>query len=130
NYAFAAVTELDVTAKSVAYNPQFAQASAASEQVLVATFTMLIGDHSSTATVMLPAEVLLAPLRDGHGHDSAATIDPDALREARQDLARQIEQVPVEVSVKFQDKTMTAQHLESLQPGDVVVLDHRTDQPL
>ncbi len=70
SYAFSAVTPLVLTARSVQYAPQFVQAAAAQDSVLVATFTIELGKHSETATLMLPAESVLAALRDGDGADA------------------------------------------------------------
>ena len=62
-YAFAAVCPLDVSVRGIQYNPQFVQAAAASEPVIVATFEVSVADRTSGATLMIPADVLLASLR-------------------------------------------------------------------
>jgi len=51
-YAFSALAPLDVTFRSVQYNPQFVQAVPASDAVLVAGFTLRIGEREDVATVM------------------------------------------------------------------------------
>ena len=67
-YAFATVTPIDVSVKSVQYNPQFVQAVPAGDAVLVAQFTVRTAEREDTATFMLPADMLLdrgAGLRGG-----------------------------------------------------------------
>jgi flagellar motor switch protein FliM len=130
SYAFSAVTPLVLTARSVQYAPQFVQAAAAQDSVLVATFTIELGKHSETATLMLPAESVLAALRDGDGADART---PDELREhdrAVRALSEQVREVPVGVSVRFHPLTVTPAEIGELEVGDVIGLRHRSDLPL
>lgn len=129
-YAFAAVCPLDVSIKSVQYNPQFVQAAAASEPVIVATFEMTIAERTSTATLMVPADVLLTQLREGEQLDNRSV---DEVREHQLALARlsdQVQDVPVSVSVRFSPLTVTPRGITNLAVGDVVALHHRADEPL
>src|SRR5665647_1890782 len=64
SYAFASIVPMTVNVKSVQYNPQFVQAAAASAPVIVATFAVRLGEVEDTATIMLPADVMLAGLRE------------------------------------------------------------------
>jgi flagellar motor switch protein FliM len=104
SYAFASVCTLDVTVRSVQYAPQFVQAAAASEPVIIATFTLLLGQHESTATFMVPAEILLASLLAGEKLDNRTA---DEVREHERALDRIADQV-----------------------SDVLPLRHRADAPL
>ena len=130
SYAFASVAPLEVTIRSVQYAPQFVQAAAASEPVIIASFTMELGDQASTATFMVPAETLLASLEAADELDSRSA---DEVREHERSLALMAEQVhgvPVSVNVRFAPRTVTAADVVDLEVGDVVPLRHRADAPL
>lgn len=129
-YAFAAVTPLEVSVKSVQYSPQFVQAAAASEPVIVATFEITVNDRPSTATLMVPAEVLLATLKAGEQLDNRSTEELRQHRIAVDALSRQVREVPVGVSVRFQPLTVKPPEITRLAVGDVIGLRHRADVPL
>jgi flagellar motor switch protein FliM len=129
-YAFAAVTPLELTAKSVQYAPQFVQAAAAQETVLVASFTIEVGRRSDTATLMLPAEAALAALRDSEGIDSRTADELRDHASAARALSARVREVPVGVSVRFRPLTVTPAEIGELRVGDVVGLRHRSDAPL
>lgn len=129
-YAFAAVAPLDVQVRSVQYNPQFVQAAAASEPVIVATFALNVAEREALATLMVPADVLLASLRAGETLDNRT---PEELAEHRAALARVAENVldvPVEVAVRFATMSVPAEAVAGLVPGAVLPLRHRADAPL
>ncbi|KGM08852.1 flagellar motor switch protein FliM [Cellulomonas carbonis] len=130
HYAFASICPLDVNVKSVQYAPQFVQAAAASEPVIIASFTMQLGKHESTATFMVPAEVMLAQLLAGEALDSR-TVDEVREHELALDaIAGQVQEVPVSIGVRFRPQTVAAAEIATLALGDVVPLRHRGDQPL
>ena len=130
SYAFTSVTPLELHAKSVQYNPQFVQAAAASEPVLVATFDVELGGRTARTSLMIPAEVLLAPLRAGEAADARSGDELRAHRTALSALADQVREVPVVVGVRFAPLTITSGRVEALTVGDVVPLGHRSDRPL
>lgn len=129
-YAFTSIVPLDTSVRSVQYSPQFVQAAAASDPVLVATLELVAGDHTSTATLMFPADVLLAPLRDG---DATVRRSLDEVREHEEAvgrLAAQVNEVPVGVSVRLAPVTVTPARLADLAVGDLLPLDHRVGNPM
>ncbi len=130
SYAFAAVCPLDVTVRSVQYNPQFVQAVAASEPVIVATFALHVAERESTATLMIPADALLAALRDGEAPDSRTPEELAAHRTALALVTEQVLGVPVEVAVRFAPLSVGADVVAALEPGTVIPLRHRADAPL
>lgn len=130
SYAFASVCPLEVAVRSVQYAPQFVQAAAASEPVIVATFTMEVGSQTTTATFMAHAEMLLASLKAAEESDNRSV---DEVREHQRSLAlmaEQVQDVPVSVGVRFTPQTVTPADVVDLQVGDVVPLRHRADTPL
>ncbi|KGM09319.1 flagellar motor switch protein FliM [Cellulomonas bogoriensis] len=129
-YAFASVCPLDVTVRSVQYNPQFVQAVAASEPVIIASFDLNVAGKESSATMMMPADVLLAALEAGEELDnrSLEEVREQELAEAR--LAEQVHDVPVSVAVQFSPRVVPASEIADLQVGDLLTLRHRSDKPL
>lgn len=130
NYAFTSVAPLDVQVRSVQYNPQFVQAVAASEPVLVATFALNVSERESTATLMVPADVLLSSLRAGETLDNRTPDEVAAHRVALARVAENVLDVPVEVAVRFASMDVPADIVAGLEPGSVVRLRHRADAPL
>ncbi|QTE31270.1 FliM/FliN family flagellar motor switch protein [Pengzhenrongella sicca] len=129
-YAFAAIAPITVGAKTVQYNPQFVQAVAASAPVIIASFTVRVGDLEDTATVMLPADVLLAGLRDRESTDSRTAAELAAHADALARLAAGIEHAPVPVAVRFGPITVRPSDVVGLAVGDVLHLNHPTTRPL
>lgn len=129
-YAFTSVAPVDAEVKSVQYSPQFVQAAAASDPVLVATFEMVAGEHTSTASIMLPADLLLGPLRDGDGTVRRSSDEVREHEAAVGRLAAQVQEVPVGVSVRLEPVTVTPARLEHLQVGDLIPLTHRVGTPM
>lgn len=129
-YAFAAIMPLALSVRSVQYNPQFVQAVAASDAVLVATFGLRVGDRLDTATLMLPADPLMnalrAPDQGPTGDDGAAA----AARTARADLERATLEVPVDVVVRCTPRTVHPRDVVGLAVGDVLPLSHPAGSPL
>lgn len=129
-YAFSSLTPLDVTLRAVQYNPQFVQAVPASDAVLVATFQMRVGEREDLATVMFPAELLLAAVRQTDGVHGRSAEDQRAYELAVLDLESAVEEVPVEVAVRFAPVVVRPRDVVGLAVGDVVPLSHPSSQPL
>ena len=130
SYAFAAVCPLDVTVRAVQYNPQFVQAVAASEPVIVTTFALRVADRQATASLMVPADALLGTLRAGEVLDNRTPEEVAAHRRALAQVTEQVLGVPVDVAVRFAPLAVSAHDVAGLRPGVVVPLRHRADAPL
>lgn len=129
-YAFASVVPLDVRVRSIQYNPQFVQAVPASEAVIVATFTLLVGEGTTSATLMLPADVLLAPLRAGEGADTRSADELKSHASAGQRVLATVQTVPVDVSVRTTPLTIHPRDVIHLAVGEVIHLNHPVSRPL
>ncbi len=129
-YAFASVLPLEASVGSVQYNPQFVQVVPASVPVIVASFTLRVAETEQTATMMLPAELLLTALRAGESADSRSDDEVAAHAEALASLARGVEDVPVPVSVRFSPVTVRPTQIIGLTVGAVLQLGHPTARPL
>jgi flagellar motor switch protein FliM len=129
-YAFAGVMPLDVSIRSVQYNPQFVQAAPASEPMIVATFSVHMNETEMSATFAIPADVMLAGLRAGEDLDARSDEERDAQRNAHELLTHSVREVPVDVSVRFTSRVVHPRDVVELSVGDVVPLSHHTSTPL
>ncbi|SEL18550.1 flagellar motor switch protein FliM [Blastococcus sp. DSM 46786] len=111
------------------YNPQLAQAAAGSDTVMVASFTMSVGDREGEATVVLPFSSFAQALNNA----ASPQLSESALRKrqrAREALIDRLNLVPVDVSVRFAPLTVSSSDLLSLAVDDVLLLRHPRDSPL
>jgi len=129
-YAFAGLMPLDVSVRSVQYNPQFVQAVGATDPVLKASFTLRSGEREDHASLMFPADLLLAGLLNGDGTDTRSAEESRALAVALEDLELAVQHVPVEVAVRFTPKTVRPQEVLAFAVGDVLPLEHPSSRPL
>jgi flagellar motor switch protein FliM len=129
-YAFETIVVLKPEMTAIEYNPQFAQAGAASDAVIVASFELRVGTEECVATICLPFQSIFPKLQA----DQNATVLTESQRRARELAYRNVlsglEGAPIEVSVKFQPVLMHPADLIGLSPGDVVPLAHPTSAPL
>jgi flagellar motor switch protein FliM len=128
-YAFESIVTLEPRIGAIEYNPQFAQAAAPSDAVVVAYFDMRVGTEECVATISLPYASILPELQE------AADIElTDAERVAKaqtlQKVTAGLEATPIDVSVRFQAVMMRPEDILSLTPGDIVPLGHPVSAPL
>ncbi|WP_240675573.1 flagellar motor switch protein FliM [Cellulomonas endophytica] len=129
-YAFAAVTPLDMSIRGVQYNPQFVQAVGAAENVLVATFSIRLGERTDTATFMIPAEPLLGIIRASSEEDTRTDDELAAADAAVLQLQQMIQDAPLEVSVRFSPVPVQPREVVGLAVGDVLPIRHPVSRPL
>lgn len=106
---------------AVHYNPQYMQVIAAAAAVIVARYTMRLGDTETTATVMLPASAVVDRLAE-------TGRDPDAAHAAGQTLD-QVRSTPLEVTLRLAPLTIGAGEVLDLAPGDLLRLPHPETKP-
>jgi flagellar motor switch protein FliM len=130
NYSFSAIMALDAEFKSIQYTPQFVQAAEAQSQVIVGALALNLAGREAAATVMLPAEGLLNAMRDGDHADlrSAEEIAVEKVQRELLDVA--VQQVPVDVAVRFQPLTVHPREVIHLHVGDVLPIRHPASRPL
>lgn len=130
SYAFSSVVSLAPAITAIQYNPQFVQAAAASDPVIVATFTVRLPGREDTASLMLPAGLLLSHLSDP-GEADQRSLDELAERAAtREVMERSLTTVPLDVSVRFASRNVSPFEIGDLKVGDVVRLPHPASRPL
>lgn len=120
-YSFGPMLTIPVSLGTVQYNSQFAQAAAPSDLMIVAGFTVRVGDVAAAATMAIPAEVLMSHLNVGGA--AKATRDPKTL------LRAQLSNVPVEVSLELAPAVVKPAMVLNLTVGDVLPMPHSTTTP-
>lgn len=105
----------------VHYNPQYLQVIAASAAVIVARYTMRLGDTQTVASVMLPASVVVDRLA-ASGADAAAARGAGHTRD-------QVHSTPLEITLRLAPITIAAGEVLSLAPGDLLRLPHPETTP-
>lgn len=89
--------------------------------MIVAGFTVRVGEHSWRATIALPAEVLVKQLGSSNPLSDAAA--------APAQLRAQMGEVPVEVALALAPVPVTPHTILNLAVGDVLTLPHPTTRP-
>ncbi|WP_337063036.1 flagellar motor switch protein FliM [Kineococcus sp. G2] len=123
------IVDLKPHLSSIEQNPQFAQAAAATDVMIVASFHLQVERIEGTATLALPLDPLSAAL-------SAAELrvaSPEELRIRRlmrDRLDDHLEHIPVEVSVRLNATQLRPDQILALVPGDVLRLPHAAEAPL
>lgn len=129
-YAFEGLVSLDPQVDAFEYNPQFAQVASPSDLVLVASFDMRIGETETIATVCLPFAPTLGLLEANSNQHISSARERQLRENAAATLAARMEDVHVEVTVRFDSSITHPESLVDLQIGDVVPLGHSTAVPL
>lgn len=128
-WAFEPIARMEPEVTAVEFNPQFVQAAAAADVLIVACFDLRIGEVESPATLCLPFASLF-PLLEiaigaNDGREKTSTPPPTAYT-----VSDRLPSAPIEVSIGFAPTVFTPRTLVSLGVGDVLRLDHRTSAPL
>jgi flagellar motor switch protein FliM len=121
-YSLGSLLVHPITVGTIQYNSQFAQAAATADLMIVAGFSMRIGDGTAAATVALPAEALLPQLIESNSFDSG--VNPEDL------LRAQLAQVPVDVSLQLTPALVLPSVILHLAVGDVLPIPHPQHRPL
>jgi flagellar motor switch protein FliM len=127
--AFAPVTSLNPVLDSVEYNPQLAQAASGSETVMVATYSFRVGTREPELTLVLPFSSFAAPLNNAASPQLSESARHKRQR-ALEAIKERLNDVPVDVSVRFNPLEVPSGDLLSLAVGDVLLLRHAQDSPL
>ena len=123
-YAFAGLARLALTVGEVQYHPQFVQAAAATDAMIVASFTLRVGEREDAVTLMVPADVMLAQLRAADGPVARSDDEAAAAAVTTAELERAMQDVPVEVAVRFSPVVVHPRDVIDLAVGDVLPLSH------
>lgn len=122
HYSMGPLLPAPIAVDSVQYNSQFAQAAPKSEIVIVASFSVRVGERTIASTMALPADAILPQL--GDANPTETTENAAAL------LRQQVAGIPIDVSLQLSPKHVTPQTVLDLAVGDVLALPHPTHRPL
>jgi flagellar motor switch protein FliM len=130
SYAFESLVAIDAQLVMQESNPQFAQIAAPTEMVVVASFDMRIGGQAGQATLCLPYSSLQGVLENFVGKAQFGGHGKEERLAAHAKVANRLQQATVEVTVAFDQITLSSGDIVGLRPGDVLPLHHRVDAPL
>lgn len=129
-FSFESIVNLTPRIVGMEYNPQFAQAAAASDAVIIVSFEMRVGAEECIATVCTPFAGLLPHLTTDSGSAGLSAAQRQARDAAQRSMTTGLGNTPVEVSVRFNSVLMSPRDLITLRPGDIVPLEHPVTNPL
>jgi flagellar motor switch protein FliM len=90
--------------------------------MMVAAFSVSVGDATNAATIAIPADILVRQLGDANPVTRVA--------DARRLVEAQLASVPVGVSLQLNPLTVTPAQIIRLAVGDIVGLPHDKTKPL
>jgi flagellar motor switch protein FliM len=127
-YAFEGLAHLEPAVIGLQSNPQFAQVTAASDSVVLASFEMRVGDQEGAATLAMPFTAL-HPVLEAASTSKRIDRRDVAVRSAAAMRSR-LSDVAVDVTVQFSTVVLNPNQILGLQVGDVLPLGQPTSYPL
>lgn len=121
-YSLGALLAHKLSFDAFQYNSQFAQAAATTDLMIVANFTIRIGEGTAEATVALPADILLPQL--GEANPTSLVADAPRLMQA------QLASAPVSVSLRLEPAMVKPSMVLGLAVGDLLPIPHPQHRPL
>jgi flagellar motor switch protein FliM len=123
-YSMESICPLTASIGMIEYNPQFVQAAAATEPVVVGRFDMTVGTVNCTLTLCLQLASLLPKLiahRQREEDETSRLVQSEAAKRARERLG----EVPVDVTIRFSSVELSSTRILSLSEGEILHLPHR-----
>ena len=111
-------------------NPQFAQVAVSTDLIVSIAFTMRIGEAEGQASICIPYASMQPALDELTGSIARAAVPQSEPAMVGQALLDGLEQVPVSVSVRFNEVALSSAEIIDLREGDVLALHHPVDEPL
>lgn len=129
-YAFSSIVPVEPVVLGVEYSPQLAQVANASDVMVVARFALHRGEVEHPMTLCLSFNGLIPFLNAAGGNETVTDREREARLESQARLHAGLQEVPVEVSVRFRGTRVDPLELTGLRVGDVVRLRHPAQAPL
>lgn len=129
-YSLEGVVGLEPRIVGVEYSPQFAQAAAASDVMVVVTFDLRVDDVDHRLTFCLPFSGLHPFLVAASAPVPVSERERAHRAEAAALLQQQFRDVPVEVRVQLRGTRLSPDQISGLAVGDVIRLSHPAAAPL
>jgi flagellar motor switch protein FliM len=127
-YALESLVEIEASITGIEHNPQFVQAAAPSDLVIVASFDLRVGRDESVATLCMPFNGVFPYVERSLMGASVGRERADRQASARA-VASRLSEAPVSVSVTLGATRVRMSDIVGLRLGDVVRLRHALDQP-
>ena len=121
-YSLGPVLARPIVFDAFQYNSQFAQAAATTDLMIVATFDIRVGETSTTATVAIPAALVLSQLGDANPIRTA--------EDAADHLHAHVAMAPVDVSLRLTPIMVRPVRILNLAVGDILRVPHPQHRPL
>ncbi|MEX2658085.1 MAG: flagellar motor switch protein FliM [Acidimicrobiales bacterium] len=128
--AFESLVHLQPSIVQLESNPQFAQVAAPSDMVVAVIFDTRIGGQEGQLSLCIPFASLQPALERVTGHSLGGDRRQDDLASAAVAMGLAMQDVPVDVSVRFTPVHLTSEEVVGLCAGDIVPLGHPADRPL
>jgi flagellar motor switch protein FliM len=128
-YSLQQIVAITPELTAIEYNPQFVQAAAATDAVVVGEFEMAVGSQRCRSTLCLPLGSLLPRLLAQHARAGGGE-DDGRRAETAERLRERLGGVPLEVAVRFASIELSPARVLSLAEGDLIPLAHRAGAPL
>jgi flagellar motor switch protein FliM len=129
-YAFSTLGSFDPEVRAVEYSPQLAQVAAASDAMVVARLRLRMRDREYPLSVALSFPGLLPFLSAAETAEVTNERDRARREQASARLMAGLQEIPVDVSVRFRSTTVDPLELIGLEVGNVVRLEHPAQAPL
>ena len=128
------LTEVSPQPTALETNPQFVQAAAGSDVVLLLTYQLVLNAAQRVEGIVslcypfLTLQPALDRLEDRHLWAEQNPLNQDST-DSDQPLALLVPELDIDVAVQLRPVNVGATELSALQPGDVIRLDHRVEEP-
>jgi flagellar motor switch protein FliM len=127
-YAFEGLAHIEPEVVGLESNPQFAQVTAASDAIVLASFEIRVGDQEGAATFAMPFTALY-PVLEASSTSKRVDKRDGAVRSAAA-MRLRLYEVPIDVAVQFSKVALNPQQILGLSVGDVLPLGQPTSYPL
>lgn len=128
--AFESLVHLQPEIVQLESNPQFAQVAAPSDMVVAVIFDTRIGGQEGQLSLCIPFASLQPALERVTGHSLGGDRRQDDRAAAAIAMGLAVQDIPIEVSVRFTPVGLTSEEVVGLRAGDIVPLGHPVDRPL
>jgi len=128
--SFSTVGSFDPAIITVEYDPQLAQVATPSDAIIVARLQLRMGESTYPISVVLSFTGLLPFLKQAESAEAVSDRDRARREQASARLAAGLQEIPVDVSVRFRGTPADPVELARLEVGDIVRLKHPAQSPL
>lgn len=126
--AWKPLIELDLQIVGRETRPQLLQIVAPNEVVVSIVFHVQIGDVRGMMSLCIPA-IVLEPVI-ARFNQSSYTRNREVVPKQTRALIDQLARISFPVSAEIRGSTASAEDILKIAPGDILLLDHRADQPI